>query len=298
MRTATSHVARPAKVVVGIDGSEQGERAALWAAAQADAGRLPLCILYAADLDRVARFASFETVEGLREAGRELLLETEAAVLNRFPSLDVTRRLSRKRPVSALHDEAGPHDSIVVGSRGRGGFSALMLGSVSLGVTAGATVPVVVVRGNSEWSRTKRVTAAVRGTTDRDWMDHAARQAQLQGADLKLVGVRDILARAIGTARSPDEPPSLLLEEQSLTELAVALELAFPGTKVTAEVVACRSAAGVLVDASRHCDLMVMGGQRHLYSPRPSPGRVAHALLHHSHCPVQIWPRRRAEEDV
>ncbi|MFI8008506.1 universal stress protein [Streptomyces sp. NPDC086010] len=298
MRTATSQAARPAKVIVGIDGSEQGERAALWAAAQADASRESLCILHAADLDRIARFASFETVEDLREAGRERLLATEAAVRKQFPSLDIRRRLSRKRPVSALHDEAGPDDSIVVGSRGLGGFSALMLGSVGLGVTAGAAVPVVVVRGESEWLRTRRVTAAVRGATDRDWMDDAARQAQLRGADLKLVGVRDVLARATGTARPPDEPQPVLPEERSLTELAVALELAFPQTKVTAEVVECRSAAKVLVDASRHCDLMVMGGPRHLNSRSASPGRVTHALLHHSHCPVQVWPRRLVEGDV
>ncbi|MFJ8857994.1 universal stress protein [Streptomyces sp. NPDC102451] len=285
------------QVLVGIDGSAHATSAALWAAAQADASRQPLCVLYAGDIDRISRFASFETVESVRGKGHELLDETAAAVREHFPSLDITGRLSRREPVSALHEAAGPKDRIVVGSRGRGGFGALMLGSVGLGVAAGATVPVVVVRGESTWSRTERVTAAVRGATDRDWLGAAAREARLRGASLHLLGVRSILARAVGTARLPDEGEVADgRSAQQMQDVAASLREAFPGTAVSAEVETGRSAAAVLVEASRRCDLMVVGGRREQDHVSAGPGRVAHALLHHSHCPVEIVPRGGTEE--
>ncbi|MFC5076077.1 universal stress protein [Kitasatospora cinereorecta] len=65
MSTGTSRT--PGQVVVGIDGSGHARAAAYWAAAEADAQGQELRILHAADLDRLTRFASFETVESTRE---------------------------------------------------------------------------------------------------------------------------------------------------------------------------------------------------------------------------------------
>ncbi|MEU2680204.1 universal stress protein [Streptomyces sp. NPDC007107] len=285
------------QIVVGIDGSDHARSAVSWAAAQADAARQQLCVLYAADLDRISRFASFETVESVKNKGHELLDETAAAVQERHPSLDITRSLSRKEPVSALHDAAGRRGRIVVGSRGRGGFGALLLGSVGLGVATGAAVPVVVVRGESAWSGTGRVTAAVRGATDGDWLEAAAREARLREASLNLLGVRSILARAAGTGRLSDaEKGADRRSEQQIEDLAQSLREAFPGTTVSCAVETGRSAAAVLVEASRRCDLVVVGGRRAQDHVSTTPGRVAHALLHHSHCPVQIVPRGVTEE--
>ncbi|MDX3057085.1 universal stress protein [Streptomyces sp. NE06-03E] len=285
------------QIVVGIDGSDHARSAVSWAAAQADAARQQLCVLYAADLDRISRFASFETVESVKNKGHELLDETAAAVQERHPSLDITRSLSRKEPVSALHDAAGRRGRIVVGSRGRGGFGALLLGSVGLGVATGAAVPVVVVRGESPWSGTGRVTAAVRGATDGDWLEAAAREARLREASLNLLGVRSILARAAGTGRLSDtEKGADRRSEQQIEDLAQSLREAFPGTTVSCAVETGRSAAAVLVEASRRCDLVVVGGRREQDHVSATPGRVAHALLHHSHCPVQIVPRGVTEE--
>uniref|UniRef100_A0AAU3GMA8 Universal stress protein n=1 Tax=Streptomyces sp. NBC_01401 TaxID=2903854 RepID=A0AAU3GMA8_9ACTN len=299
MSTERDRAPRPAQIVVGVDGSEHAESAAFWAAAQADASGQSLCLLHAADLDRISRFASFETVENVQKTGREWLIATTTAVQESFPSLDIARKLSRREPVSALHEATGPQDSIVVGNRGRGGFGALMLGSVGLEVTVGATVPVVVVRGESEWSRTGHVTAAVRGDTDEDWLEAAARQAQIRGAGLQLLGVRNILARATGTASpSGEDAQPDRRREQQLEALAAGLRHAFPGTAVSVKVETGRSAAAVLVEASRHCDLLLMGGRRHLSTMGAGPGRIAHALLHHSRCPVEIVPRHHTEEVV
>ncbi|MEU4262730.1 universal stress protein [Streptomyces sp. NPDC025273] len=295
MSTGTSRT--PGQVVVGIDGSGHARAAAYWAAAEADAQGQELRILHAADLDRLTRFASFETVESTRETGRVLLVEVAAAVQERFPSLAITKALSRKQPVPALREAAGPQDSIVVGNRGRGGFGALMLGSVGLGV-AGGTVPVVVVRGETEWSKTARVTAAVRGATDADWLHRAAHEAQLRGAALQLLGVRNVLGWAADSALLPGSraQESVRQGEQETQALAAGIRQRFPGLAVTAEVEAGRPVAAVLVEASRHSDLLIIGGRR-AEGIGPGVGRIAHALLHHSLCPVEIVPRREAREE-
>jgi nucleotide-binding universal stress UspA family protein len=64
--------------------------------------------------------------------------------------VDVTELVVEKAPVPALLDEASAEDLLVVGSRGRGGFSGLLLGSVSQQVAQHATCPVVIVRPPEE----------------------------------------------------------------------------------------------------------------------------------------------------
>lgn len=56
------------------------------------------------------------------------------------------------------------------------------------------------------------------------------------------------------------------------------------------------SVASVLVEASRHADLLVMGGRRSPGYFGPTLGRTAHSLLHHSHCPVELIPRHDEEQ--
>jgi nucleotide-binding universal stress UspA family protein len=53
---------------------------------------------------------------------------------------------AHRRPAKALVDRAAEADLVVVGSRGRGGFAGLRLGSVSEQVTRHAQCPVLVVR--------------------------------------------------------------------------------------------------------------------------------------------------------
>jgi nucleotide-binding universal stress UspA family protein len=58
----------------------------------------------------------------------------------------VSRLVVRGHPVSALLDRAAGADLLVVGNRGHGGFTGMLLGSVSQHLVAHAPCPVVVVR--------------------------------------------------------------------------------------------------------------------------------------------------------
>ncbi|WP_282693790.1 universal stress protein [Streptomyces sp. CC208A] len=281
----------PADVVVGIDGSPAARTAALWAAAEADRRSRPLHLVHAADTDRRAYWSDAETIQAVREAGRELLTGTEAAVRERFPDLVVTRLLGRRGPVDELREVAGGEKTVVVGSRGLGGFSALLLGSVGLGVAARAEVPVIVVRGAADRPGTGSVTAAVRDAEDMGWLLLAAAEASVRKASLRLLSVGNILTHVGEAATMLDGLDGAARRRvQEVEALAERVREWYPDLIVTPHVETGTTTAGILVEASAHTDLMVMGRGRRTLGAGPSLGRVAHALIHHAHCPVELVP--------
>ncbi|MEV5973154.1 universal stress protein [Streptomyces sp. NPDC051921] len=285
--------ARPelGNVVVGVDGSPSGRTAVLWAAAEAALRGRSLHLVHAADTDRRALFAHAETIQAVREAGRDLLIETASTVQERFPDLAVTRELSRQEPVVGLRAAAGHRGTIVVGNRGLGGFSSLMLGSVGLGVAARAEVPVVVVRGDSDRPESGSVTAAVHGASDVGWLLAAAAEADARKALLRLVSVWNVLTHVGSVATMLDDLDEIARQRvHEIKALADRVRDFYPGLNVSHHVETGTSTPGILVEATAHTDLLVMGREHRVLGAGPSLGRVAHVLLHHAHCPVEIVP--------
>jgi nucleotide-binding universal stress UspA family protein len=131
-------------VVVGVDGSPGGEDALDWAAAYARATGGSLRLVSAWD---------WPTFEGApivlgdydpRKAAADLL--KHAATRVKFPPERIATSVLRGLPARALLDAAHDADLLVVGSRGLGGFSGLVLGSVGSYCAHHAPCPVVVVR--------------------------------------------------------------------------------------------------------------------------------------------------------
>ncbi|MER5281157.1 universal stress protein [Streptomyces sp. NPDC002809] len=278
-------------VVVGIDASAQARTAALWAAAEADLRGRPLYIVHATDTDRRAILSSADTIQALRETARDLLAGTADAVVERFPGLTVTKELSRQEPVAGLYAAAGNRGTIAVGSRGLGGFGALLLGSVGLGVAARTRVPVIVVRGALDRAETGVITAAVYGASDLDWLTVAAAEAQVRRTSLRLLSVCNVLAH-VGSVTTMLEDVGGIAEQRAheVSAMADRIRARCPGLTVTHHVETGTSVPGVLVDATACTDLLVMGTRHRVFRAGPALGRTSHALLHHSHCPVAIIP--------
>ncbi|MFD7747778.1 universal stress protein [Streptomyces sp. NPDC059698] len=291
MTSTTSAPVTLGAVVVGVDASDPARAAALWAAEEADRRGRPLHIVHAADTDHRMLYASVEAIQAILEAGRDLLTDTAEAVSERYPDLVVTKELSRIDPVGGLRAAAGERGTIVVGSRGLGGFGALMLGSVGLGLAARNEAPVIVVRGERDRATTGVVTAAVHGASDLDWLMLAAAEAQARKASLRLLSVCNVLAQ-VGTVTTMLDSLGEVAKRQVHEVIAVAGRIAeaYPDLTVTHHVEAGTSVPGILVAASTHTDLMVLGSRRHLLGLGPALGRVSHAVLHHGHCPVEIVP--------
>ncbi|MBB4984267.1 universal stress protein [Streptomyces nymphaeiformis] len=285
--------ARPelGNVVVGVDGSPSARTAVLWAAAEAHRRGRTLHLVHAADSDRRALFANAETIQAVREAGRNLLIETESTVHERFPDLAVTKELSRQEPVAGLRAAAGHRGTIVVGNRGLGGFSTLMLGSVGLGVAARAETPVIVVRGDGDRPESGSVTAAVHGASDVGWLLVAAAEADARKAVLRLVSVWNVLTHVGSVATMLDDLDEIARQRaHEIKALADRVRDFYPGLNVSHHVETGTSTPGTLVEATAHTDLLVMGREHRVLGAGPSLGRVAHVLLHHAHAPVEIVP--------
>lgn len=87
----------------------------------------------------------------LKDEEERLLAEALSGWHDRYPDVTVHRRIVQDRPRTALIEASGEAGLLVVGSRGRGGFTGLLLGSVSQAVLQHAACPVAVVpRGHEE----------------------------------------------------------------------------------------------------------------------------------------------------
>lgn len=139
------------QIVVGVDGSVSGNEALRWAARLAPAlgatihvviaweypfeypppdGTMPLPTLNWEDWEQVSR----DTVE-----------KSIDDVFGDAPPAGLDTTVKHGHPAEALLDAAHGATMLVVGSRGLGGFSGLLLGSVSRYVAEHATCPVLVV---------------------------------------------------------------------------------------------------------------------------------------------------------
>lgn len=144
-----------APVVVGIDGSEVSERALAFAYEEAALCGAPLVAVHTW-LDLVCDPAAGLLVDWAAVEAEEhaALGERLAGWARTHPDVPVRRVVTRDGPALALLTEAEGARLVVVGSRGRGGFAGLLLGSVSHAVLHRSPCPVAVVRpeGAGEWS--------------------------------------------------------------------------------------------------------------------------------------------------
>jgi nucleotide-binding universal stress UspA family protein len=132
------------RIVVGVDGSGASRAAVRWAAAEAKLRDAELVAVEAWEFSPLIFAADVPVaLDELRSSVEEHL---HSVVDDEVPEgTDVTEVVVEKAPVPALLDECGPDDILVVGSRGRGGFSGLLLGSVSQQVAQHGVCPVVII---------------------------------------------------------------------------------------------------------------------------------------------------------
>jgi len=138
-------------VVVGVDGSAASGAALAWAARYADAIgarlRAVLAWHYPSAAGNPPVGVAPESVTSEVEQSRyEILDEAIAATFGDRSPREIERKLVYGHPVQALIDESKEADLLVVGHRGHGGFTGMLLGSVSTHLVTHASCPVTVVR--------------------------------------------------------------------------------------------------------------------------------------------------------
>ena len=282
-------------VVVGVDGSEDSERALDWAAAEADRRGSALHIVHGVgtttpDLDEGMGPLNGDLVSV--QAARSMLDEAGERASRERPGLKVTTTLAYEEGPQAVLAAAAGAALTVLGTRGRGGFAALLLGSVALRVAAHTACPLVVVRGERGRAAIGTVVVGVQDEQDARTVRFAVTTAARWHASVRALHAWEPLGEVGLVATQVDTVRELRAAHTELLSRTVeAAHLTDPQAPVSQEVVPSR-AATALVEASREADLLVVAAHRPHGPLGLRLGPIVHAVLHHSHCPVAVVPNR------
>ncbi|MFD8913283.1 universal stress protein [Streptomyces sp. NPDC059575] len=277
-------------LVVGVDGSDSSLLAVDWAVDEAARHGLPLKLLYGSLWERYE--GGLPSVSGDRPSEQVLAEHIVASAAERAarrdPGVKVTTGIVPQEGADALVRAGDDAFAVVTGARGRGPFTAMLLGSVGLGVAARASCPVIVVRGDR---------AGLAGEHDRILLglggaDTGTRALEFayQEAETRRCGLDVVRA----WRRPVHDRSGAGYEERAAALLAASVEgpsAEFPRVRTYPAVVE-GPAAKVLVDRSAAADLVIVGARRRTDRFGLQLGRVGHALLHHAECPVAVVPER------
>ena len=146
------------KVVVGVD-SLGAESPALWKAARLAVRRgSPLHIVAVITTTVIGPewLPSTADLERLVNEGADKLVVAKQRLAEEYPDLDVTWTLFDGQPAEVLVRASDTAEVLVIGSRGRGGFAGLLLGSTSQSVLPYSQCPTMVVRVARDHGRRKQ----------------------------------------------------------------------------------------------------------------------------------------------
>lgn len=296
-------------VLAAVDGSEDSLRALDWAIG---AARMRGSVLRIAHVRQYAAWAQPEVLAAGEEPVGDPVLDRLRQSLGERTELPPLEFVTVEGAPDAVLPEMGAGGQLLVlGSRGRGGFASLLLGSNGMAAAREADCPVVVVprpgRAVPE-DMTREVAPGPRvvlglpaDVTDENAVEFGFAEAAMRGAVLHVVSAYPWPALA-WTALG-DYTPSVEDQEAAENEcLAMAQGVvdrhraAHPKVDVLVSV-AAGDAAGHLVAASADAELVVVGRhRRRLLQPGRILGSVTQAVLLHAAAPVAVVPHAEAEE--
>ena len=285
-------------IVAGTDGSEESLRAVDWAAREAVLRGAPLRIVSAASLlpRMISRAgpAGYDTVTDvlLKDRDRALASAAERAAKMAPGVLIDTDQLSGQ-PAQAITESGTGAQMLVLGSRGVGAFTAMVLGSVSRYAASHASCPVVVVR--DETAVTHRQVGIGIGDLDHcgGSLTFAFEEASLRQASLLAIHAwhapQTDISRAGDTFTAAGGPHAFEAEAaQQLEGLLNEWREKYPDVPVSQDVVHGHPGRA-LVGLSARADLVIIGRQTK-HPGLQGPGSVRHAVLNHAHGPVAVVP--------
>ncbi|MFI2364341.1 universal stress protein [Promicromonospora sp. NPDC019610] len=290
---------RDLPVLVGVDGSESATQAVRWAAREAAGRGVPLVLVSVwspvpPGVPHAAPLGSYE--DALIEQGTLWLDDAAAAAAEAAPGVPVTTRLAVGSVAGQLVGRSASAALVVLGSRGLGGLTGLLVGSIAVAVATHGHCPVVVVRGTP--AQEGPVVVGVDGSpTSREAIRFAFDAAALRGAPLVAVHAWSD-GPGLGRRRSQDlGTQDLGTQDQATQEHgAQALDrwLAdaradHPDVRVE-RVVAPDGPTAALLDRAKDARLVVVGSRGRGGFRGLLLGSTSQALIYHAPCPVAVVP--------
>jgi nucleotide-binding universal stress UspA family protein len=281
-------------IVAASDGSEESLRAVDWAAREAVLRGAPLRIVSAPGLlPRMVGsrgHSDYETVSDvIRDESDYALSAATARAAKVAPDLLIDADHLSGGPAEAVTEAGSGALMLVVGSRGVGAFTAMILGSVSRYAATHASSPVVVVR--DEIGATHRQVGVGIGGLEGNTaaLTFAFEEAALRKASLVAIHAWQTPQGDISRAGMAFAAPGRnRLEAEATRQLDALLAEwrdKYPEVPVSHDVVHGHPGR-ILSGLSARADLVVLG--RH--PAHHGPGAVIHAVLNHAHGPIVTVP--------
>ena len=281
-------------VVAGVDGSESALEAVRWAAWEAHRRGVPLRLVSAFGWTAGHHLGDpglgTDYLAALLQQARNEVAAAAAAAAGVAAELAIEQEVVTGFPVPVLNAEAARAQLVVLGDRGLGGFTGLLVGSVAVALATHAPCPVVVVRGLTPGAPPPLEGPVVVGI-DGSPTSEAALAFAFEAADLRgvpLVAVHTWTDYLESTMTAVLEGDAIDAEEHRLlAERLAGWGEKYPGVPVQRLVTRYRPAR-TLVEQSQHAQLVVVGSRGRGGFAGLLLGSVSHALLHHAGCPVAV----------
>jgi nucleotide-binding universal stress UspA family protein len=284
-------VGRP--IVAAVDGSDSARQAALWAADEATRRNVPLRLVFAVHMPMPGYAGgvglSVDFTEELRAAAELDLTSLHREILTGHDGLAVDTVVRIGPPVPALVTESENALLLVLGSRGLGGFTGVLVGSTAVALVAHGHCPVAVIRD-------ARPDGPVVVGVDGSQASEAAvalafEEASLRGAELVAVHTwieysSDV---AYATARQfvVDWPAIETRETELLAERLAGWQEKYPDVPVR-RVVSRDRPVRCLLDESAQAQLLVVGSRGRGGFTGMLLGSTSQALMYHATCPLLV----------
>jgi nucleotide-binding universal stress UspA family protein len=287
-------------VVVGVDEGPDSLLAVRWAAAEAERRTAPLHLVHSmSDGYREVPLTAGEYRRLHRRAAR-VIAGARAAVPDGCGRPISTAIVDAPAAPALVHASAEAALT-VVGAHGHSVAFDLLVGSVSLHLAHHAASPVAVVREQADPAG-RRIVVGVDGSADSDAaLAFAFEAAAHEGLPVTAlhgwaerfppagdIGEVGALSAVAPWAAEPRGGVTRIGEHEAILQAALApWAVKYPEVVVETEVAAVHPSR-LLVDASAHAHLVVVGACGQGFSGGMRLGSVGQAALHHAHCPVAI----------
>lgn len=287
------------EIVVAVDGSDAGAAAVAWAANAAAKRSAPLKLVTAYTMPQFmyadGMIPPQELYDQLEDEAMEKINDAREIVKGFDENIEVSYYIGEATPIDLLLQLSEDADIVVMGSRGLGGLSGLVLGSVSSAVVSHAACPVVVVRKDNDVTVENKYGPVVVGVDGSDIsrkaLDYAFREADARGATLRAVhswADAQVQTSLVGLAAVQSQLDAMSAQERKILQDELApMREKYPEVTVE-EVVERDRPIQVLKENSDDAQLLVLGSHGRGGFRGMLLGSTSRALLQYAPCPMMV----------
>jgi nucleotide-binding universal stress UspA family protein len=277
-------------IVVGVDGSPSAAEAVTWAAEQAALEHRPLTLVNAYHIDSIfwmetAGVDHHELQQELRQYGERLLDSAKRSALETAPGLEIYEVTYHADARTALLEASHAASMVVLGSRGRGRVTSLLLGSVGVAVVRHSSCPVVVRRPSRDGVHQGVVVGTDLSDDSRPALEYAFRLASTRHQRLTVLAFRPDFPW-FGRNAGEDADGK---DRERLTALLSDLGDKYPDVRVSEKDVEDPEARALVAAASDQ-DIIVVGSHHEGAVASALGQALAVAVVEHAPATVVVVP--------